>query len=101
MGVAFPRFSLYNTCEIQSWTRKSLGGSSQAIQCNAIWGRKTQTLSTTISENNSRKSFKKQLMAKVSVVYHLGEILKKMAFCLFLTWDGVRSRSNGRGYFAE
>lgn len=43
----------------------------------------------------------KKLMATVNVVYHLGEILKKWAFCLFLTWDGVRSRSNGRGYFAE
>lgn len=88
MGVAFPRFSLYNTCEIQSWTRKSMGGSRQAIQCNAVWGRKTQVLSTTISENNSRKSFKKQLMATVNVVCRLGEILKNWHFFLFdLGWS--------------
>lgn len=26
---------------------------------------------------------------------------KKTGIFFFLTWDGVRSRSNGRGYFAE
>lgn len=83
MGVAFPRFSLYNTCEIQSWTRKSLGGGSQAIQCNAIWGRKPRFYLLLLVRTTQEKALKKQLMATVNVVCHLGEILKKLAFFSF------------------
>lgn len=96
--MAFPRFSCIIPVRYKA-NRKSLKGSSQAIQCNAVFGGEKPILSTTISENNSRKSFKKQLMATVNVVCRLGRS-KKLAF-FSLTWDGVRSRSNGRGYFAE